>query len=262
MLVIGFATQFYTLWDVTSEDIYVTDAYGNRHLQRTIYRYHYHKNISFDLATAQAQYPDAKVDDELRGKSRDFSLESDSKLPVNLLQFGKYRMRTVEDVAELDFNYLLWVVDNTRSRALADYIRALPAVVAHFAKIEAAELATIAALPLVKSGDVIEVLILHNPNHRVGCYGESPIDHFYYDSPMPAEFSEKWHLQGYLAGNEDHRVHILIDEVVAVGGIYPYNKAVIDGKAAKTKNITKSIRVNVIGELRSIGGLSLLVSII
>lgn len=43
---IGFATEFYTLWSVTTEAVYFTDSLDNHHRQNDKINYQYIKNIS------------------------------------------------------------------------------------------------------------------------------------------------------------------------------------------------------------------------
>jgi hypothetical protein len=75
MTTIGFATQFYTLWDVTKEDLFSTTvtAGGEMH-HKTGERFVcvYIKNISTDLDKVLSLYPDAPINEDLRGKSRSF----------------------------------------------------------------------------------------------------------------------------------------------------------------------------------------------
>jgi len=79
---IGFATQFYTLWNVTKEDIYSTviSANGENHFksgERFICTYI--KNVSTDLNKVKELYPNAPIDENLRGQSRDFEYSTGTK---------------------------------------------------------------------------------------------------------------------------------------------------------------------------------------
>ena len=60
---IGFATEYYTLWDVTNENQYFTDTYGNHHLQSIRTNFCYIKNISKDLSIVEAKYPGVSIDE-------------------------------------------------------------------------------------------------------------------------------------------------------------------------------------------------------
>lgn len=75
MKVIGFATSFYTLWDVTEERLYSTIRTANGEVHSpagTRYHCRYIKNISTDLDKVIELYPDLSIDENLRGKSNSF----------------------------------------------------------------------------------------------------------------------------------------------------------------------------------------------
>ena len=75
MKTIGFATQFYTLWDVTKVDVFSTTVTAGgemHHKSGERFVCVYIKNISTDLDKVLALHPDAPINEELRGKSRSF----------------------------------------------------------------------------------------------------------------------------------------------------------------------------------------------
>jgi uncharacterized protein (DUF3820 family) len=177
MNVIGFATEFYTLWDMQEEKRYQTDAYGKQWLVETTYRYFYIRNISTSIEKVKSQYPNTCIDKSLHGiQEREWHKVVRSNMPDNYLSFGKYKGRTVEDVATFDFQYLLWVLDNG-VESLCNSIKATH----QYKEWEANEQAQVqeklkAIQPL--SDGVCRLTLLHNPingcaiaeiasNHRV-----------------------------------------------------------------------------------------------
>ena len=110
MNTIGFATEFYTLWDVTSEATYFTDAYGNVHTTGSKTNYCYIKNVSTDLDKVKTLFPTAPIDENLRGKSNSFVVTKEEDTTPHILKFGRYIGRTIEDVANIDFNYIFYVI--------------------------------------------------------------------------------------------------------------------------------------------------------
>jgi len=134
-LTIGFANQYYTLWSVTEEANYVTDAYGNSWKSQQWNRFTYIKNVSKDLEKVKELYPNTSIDDGLRGKSISFDGQKSPVLPEGYFWFGKYYGHTIEEVIETDFNYCLWAIDNTHIKGLEDH----PKVLAHFKAQEEAE---------------------------------------------------------------------------------------------------------------------------
>jgi hypothetical protein len=112
MLTIGFATKYYTLWDV-SEPRIVEVGY-QQYIEKVDYRYI--QNLSHDLDRAKAKLngKQFQVDLELHGHSS-FTKESEVKdmRPDYLFKFGKY---TDQDIRECtDFNYLSWYYCETKN---------------------------------------------------------------------------------------------------------------------------------------------------
>ena len=106
MLVIGKASKFYTLWDVTSE------THKSRHSgEYTITHYEYIKNLSYDVEAAKAKAPGAEVDESLRGhRSYDVKTWKTEDLPTDEFRCGKYCGTKVADCTDID--YLGWALCN------------------------------------------------------------------------------------------------------------------------------------------------------
>lgn len=113
--IIGFANQFYTLWNFSVEPMYSTihTAAGERHVKTgDIYKYFYIKNISKDLEKVKSLYPNVTIDDSLRGKSRDFEIEKGSKwvdYEPEVLSKGRNRGMAIQSINEKD---LIWSYEN------------------------------------------------------------------------------------------------------------------------------------------------------
>lgn len=102
---IGKSDKFYTLWEVT-EDHYTT----HRGEPYTVIHHQYIKNISFDLVKAKEKYPNAIVDENLRGHSSWTSYDY-PKPPTDEFCGGKYRGEKIAECT--DYQYLHWAFDLT-----------------------------------------------------------------------------------------------------------------------------------------------------
>ena len=100
---IGFANKFYTLWNITEE----TKPLGNG-CNYVVTHYTYIKNISFDKETALAKYPNATLDENLRGKTQSWNSEKEVWNNVDVFRFGKYKYEKIDNT---DLNYLSWYWD-------------------------------------------------------------------------------------------------------------------------------------------------------
>ena len=100
---IGKAEKFYTLWEVW-EETHTTirgESYKAIHHQ-------YIKNISFDLNKVKDKYPNAIIDESLRGHSSWTSYDY-PKPPIDEFQGGKYRGDKIAECT--DYQYLHWAYD-------------------------------------------------------------------------------------------------------------------------------------------------------
>lgn len=112
---IGFANKFYTLWNITEE----TRPLGNG-CNYVVTHYTYIKNISFDKETALAKYPNATLDENLRGKTASWSSQPKEVWDnVNCFRFGKYKYQVIDST---DVNYLEWYWDQLPLGVHKDYV--------------------------------------------------------------------------------------------------------------------------------------------
>jgi uncharacterized protein (DUF3820 family) len=133
---IGFANKYYTLWSIDKEPVYITDAYGKHWLTGYNTRYTYHKNISFDLEKAKALYPTLEVQEDLRGKTDSWTTENKEDLCPQIMKFGKYYGKDINELLEQDFQYLVWVCENKGYSSNGKYAKNLPKIQEHFKAIE------------------------------------------------------------------------------------------------------------------------------
>ena len=98
---IGFANKYYTLWNITEESKPLCNG-----CNYVVTHYTYIKNISFDKETALAKYPNATLDENLRGKTASWSsLPKEVWDNVNCFRFGKYKYNFINST---DVKYLEW----------------------------------------------------------------------------------------------------------------------------------------------------------
>lgn len=133
---IGFANKFFTLWSIDTEPVYTTDAYGKHWLTGYNTYYTYHKNISFDIEKAKALYPNLEVQEDLRGKTISWTTENKEDLCPQIMKFGKHYGKDINELLELDFQYLIWICENKGYSSNGKYAKALPKVQEHFRAIE------------------------------------------------------------------------------------------------------------------------------
>lgn len=240
MNIIGFATEYYTLWEMQTEPVYITDDYGNHHLIRYKTNYLYICNISTSLDKTKQKYPDLTIDEGLRGKVRSFTLENtEEDLVPDILKFGKYKGKTIQDVVKTDLNYILWLIGNSNS-ATAKACASLPEIIQDNAKKEADKQAKIDSFIEVQSG-LNEVRFLGNPNHKLG---ESQL--FSEEEAIKSLEPVKGYYTAAVQVGENHVLNVLFKDVYRVEGMYPYNMAIINGKSVRLKNKKMALQLNVI----------------
>lgn len=144
MKAIGFANKFYTLWSIDTEAVYTTDSYGKHWLTGYNTRYTYHKNISFDLDKAKALYPTLEIQEDLRGKTNSWIAENKEDFCPQIMKFGKYYGKDINELLEQDFQYLIWICENKGYSSNGKYAMSLAKIQEHFKTIENAKTKVIA----------------------------------------------------------------------------------------------------------------------
>jgi hypothetical protein len=116
MKAIGFATQYYTLWDIETTPIYSTivTAGGEQHFKSgENHRCTYYKNISTDIEKVKALYPDVPIMEDLRGKSRDFEYQTGRNKYIeyapDVFQIGRNQGEAISSID--DKSSLVWSFD-------------------------------------------------------------------------------------------------------------------------------------------------------
>lgn len=91
--IIGFATQFYTLWNVEEVKHY-SEANGKHHHVGTTFAYTYFKKVAKSLDKVKQLYPDTPIDESLRGVNGSFKeyrpTQSESVIDDTLFPYGRY----------------------------------------------------------------------------------------------------------------------------------------------------------------------------
>jgi hypothetical protein len=214
--IIGFATQFYTLWDYDVVPQYKADCYGNYHQIGSDHKYYYIKNVSTDLDKVKVLFPNVEIDDTLRGTSS-FTRNEKMDLPEGYFWYGKYAGKLIDEIMEIDFKYCLWSAENYST----PYIKNHPKYIAHFEAIKTAEQDEINSKKLLKVGDIVKLEFTRNG----------------YNSDE--EYTECWTSATY----NDVDIAVCCGGVRLVDGMYPYLMPVINGKAQRTKGKFLTITV-------------------
>ena len=225
--IIGFATQFYTLWDYEAVPQYKTDSYGNHHQTGIDHKYYYIKNISTDLDKVKSLFPNVEIDTYLHGTSS-FTRNEKLDLPDNYFWGGKYAGKLIDEIMEIDFKYCLWSAENYNM----PYITNHPKYIAHFEAIEKVKQDEINSKQLLKVGDIVELEFTRN--------GYNADD----------EYTECWTEANY----NDVEVAVNCSGVKPVSGMYPYLMPIINGKAQKTKGKKLTVTVLEVLETNSYAG--------
>ncbi len=220
--IIGFATQFYTLWDYEAVPQYKTDSYGNHHKTGVNHSYYYIKNVSTDINKVKVLFPNVEIETELRGTSS-FTRNEKLDLPENYFWGGKYAGKLIDGILEADFKYCLWSAENYNM----PYITNHPKYIAHFEAIEKAKQDEINSKNLLNAGDIVELEFTRNGYNA------------------DEKYTECW--TEATCGDIDLAVNC--SGVKAISGMYPYLMPVVNGKAQKTKG--KKITVTVLEVLET-----------
>lgn len=235
--IIGFATEFYTLWDYNTEELYTTDAYGNHHRTGVKHNYFYIQNISKDLEAVKAKYPDLTIDDGLRGKHRSFNRIDRIEMPAEYFPYGKHEGKLITDVAKTDLKYIIWVIESsgTATKTLA-LLKDLPEVAEYYAQKERED--------QERKG---EPVLLSSGKHMITLSSNGRSD-FHFPSPEFEQYTGRPYMMAILHNDKDFptNVHIILSDVKEVNGMYPYLMPIINGKAMKTKNKTIALDLEII----------------
>lgn len=218
---IGFATEFYTLWDVTSEHTYRADAYGTYHVTGTVTHYNYIKNISKDLDKVKELYPSLTIDENLRGITRSWKETREVNLPDNFFWYGKYAGKKIDEILESDMGYCLWAVKNYPTSGSSVYIQNSPIYLAHCEKTEQEERILIEKSGRISIGELVELNFISNG--------------FNYEEETGVCYAKA------LFGETE--VFVKFPSSKLVGGMYPYIMPSVNGKPMKTKGKTLSLFV-------------------
>ena len=219
---IGFATQFYTLWSVEKVQVYVTDSNGKHWLARVDDRYTYHKNISKSLDEVRRQYPTLTLDAELRGKTTSFDREGESQLPDYIFGKGKYAYQVIADVAKIDWEYVLWAHDVNMGNH-ASHIETLPQWAEHKAKLE------FKAKQDKEAADAIRAILpIGQPIAIHGLSNGFNLEKNDSDAIVRVTFKA-------VVDGIDGDIWVHCSDAHRVLGMYPYIMPVVNGKAQKTK---------------------------
>lgn len=214
--VIGFASQFYTLWNYEAVIQYKSDSYGNYHPIGIDHKYYYIKNISTNLDKVKNLYSDIQIDPSLRGTNT-FIKKEKLNLPNNYFWGGKYAGVLIDEILESDFQYCLWAAENYN----IDYITSHPKYIAYFQNIENEKKLMIEQAQTVKVGDVVELEFTSNGYNADDMY------------------TECW-AKAILGDTE---IYVNCNGVKHVKGRYPYLMPMINGKTKKTKGKKISVIV-------------------
>lgn len=233
--IIGFATQFYTLWNYEAIPQYRTDSYGNHHQTGVEHKYYYVKNVSTDLEKVKSLFPNVEIDAELRGTSS-FTRNEKLDLPNNYFWGGKYAGKLIDEVMEFDFKYCLWSAENYNM----PYITNHPKYIAHFEAIERQKQLEISQAQTVKVGDVVELEFVSNGYN--GWFSDNgKVNYINSNDEYSATTYDRCYTDAKLG---DTTIKVECSGVRYVGGMYPYLMPSINGKCQKTKG--KKIEVKVL----------------
>lgn len=219
--VIGFASQFYTLWDYEIETTYVTNSYGNHFPSGQVTKFYYRKNISTDINKVKEIYPNLSIDPELRGKTASWEKSENIELPEGFFWFGKNFGKSIDDVLKSDMGYCEWVVSERAFSKEATYIKSNQVYIDHVTEVQAKEKALIHQSGFLSVGQEVELTFTSNGFN----YDE---EHGYCYAKCEYGDTEVW---------------VKISECRKVLGMYPYIMPNIGGKCQKTKNKTFKVAI-------------------
>lgn len=249
--IIGFASQYYTLWTYRRETKYVVDAYGRVHPSHYHTYYTFHKNISKDIEKVKELYPNVSIDESVRGQSRSFDFKENEDLTPELIKFGKYNGHTIDEIAEMDFDYLLWLRKNVYGSKTRELIENHPHIIKYDedSLLEEKRKYDSIRSSFLQSGEYT-VMFERNPSM---CLSEVHTYHhsISFDTNCPqfvidrlnqfksihqngwGEYTEPLvTADGFINGV---KYLIVFPQYSQINGMYPYKMGFINGKFSKTK---------------------------
>lgn len=230
--IIGFATQYYTLWDYEVNPTFVTDSYGNHWLKGSNTTYSFIKNIAMDLDKVKSLYPGVEIDMDLKGTTN-WVKEEKKDLPSGYFWFGKYYGKKIDEVLSIDFDYCLWVIENSGNAAECGYIKDSQIYHEYLTAEANKRQAEIDAAELVEVGKEYELLFTTNG----------------YDS-----FEDQTDYICTQAMLGETKIVIHCDKWQDVWGMYPYIMPCINGKIQRVKNKTIKVKVLEVLDTSNIAG--------
>lgn len=133
---IGFSNYYYTLWSYVTEPQYITDSFGKHWLVGYNISYHYHKNISMDLDKALSAYPELELHEDLKGiNSTAWTKKNEEDLCPNIMKFGRYYAKNIDDLVETNLDYVLWICEYRSGTPNGLYALSLPKVIKHYQEV-------------------------------------------------------------------------------------------------------------------------------
>lgn len=125
MYYIGFATQFYTLWEVESSEKWSTNPSDDHYVSGINTAYIFHQNLSFDLEKAKERAKELtgiipQFDENLQGKTQSWSTFNNVPFPSELFEFGNFAgCRIVECTDEWQLMRVYYESADSRRRVYA-----------------------------------------------------------------------------------------------------------------------------------------------
>ena len=217
---IGFAEQYYTLWDVTEDVTY------SQYTKIVTTHYRYIKNVSKDINVVKSEYSDLEIDMDLRGCKNWYSTKEIDLYP-RVVKFGKYKGKTIKEISEIDFDYLVWLSENCDNNELVRLINELPLMQNYRDELKKVEEQRINEMrPLLYTEGVITLNLARiNSSFDYSC--ELPFPFFSYS-------------------DKDIVVFFQNEQLKEVGGLYAYNALIVKGKCKRVKNTELTFKYRLI----------------
>jgi hypothetical protein len=115
-LKIGFTNEYFTLWSVSTEEVYATAPNGQHYLSGIKTNYFYMQNLSKDEANAKRKAAelgcnDLDVDSDLYGRKGSWkkTQKFEFQYEAYMFRFGKYECMDIRE--SKDIKYLLWYAE-------------------------------------------------------------------------------------------------------------------------------------------------------